>query len=57
VSLGILITDVSQKIDESITLVWSLGEFVVLGGDFARFVESATSDGVLPIDIDPVATC
>ena len=57
VSLGVQITDVSQKIDESITFVWSLGKFMVLGGDFARFVESATSDWVLPIDIDPVATC
>jgi hypothetical protein len=28
---------------------------MVLGGNFARFVESATTDGVLPIDIDPVA--
>jgi hypothetical protein len=55
VSLGILITNVSQEIDESITLVWSLGKFMVLGGNFARFIESATTDGVLPIDIDPVA--
>ena len=48
-------TNVSQKIDESITLVWSLGKFMVLGGNFARFVESAPTDGVLPIDINPVA--
>jgi hypothetical protein len=28
---------------------------MVLGGNFARFVESAPTDGVLPIDIDSVA--
>jgi hypothetical protein len=28
---------------------------MVLGGNLARFVESASSDWVLPIDIDPVA--
>lgn len=57
VSLGILITNVSQKINEGVTLVWSLGKFMVLGGNLARFVESATTDGVFPIDIESVADC